>query len=162
MINKITYILLLISSIGFTQTNCVSNMAGSYPCNDYDLMSHYNKNTLSTNDGSDIWGWTDSTTNKEYALMTFEDKICFLDVTDAMNPIYLGFVNTNAGVHYWRDVKVYNNTAYIVADQVGAHGVQVFDLERLRNVANPPENFAPDTVLTAGFGGSTIGSCHIL
>jgi len=147
-------------AFSFAQTPCVSNMAGSYPCNDYDLMSHFNKATLSSHDGSDIWGWTDALDNKEYALMTFEDKICFLDVTDPINPVYLGFVMTNAGTNYWRDVKVYNNTAYIVADEVGAHGVQVFDLERLRNVATPPENFAPNTVLTAGFGGSTIGSCH--
>ncbi|MFD0964420.1 choice-of-anchor B family protein [Pseudofulvibacter geojedonensis] len=143
-----------------SQTPCASNVAGGFPCSDYDLMDHFDKATLSSRNGSDIWGWTDPLDNKEYALTTFEDKTCFLDVTDPVNPIYLGFLNTNAGSNYWRDVKVYQNHAFIVADIVGAHGMQVFDLTRLRSVASPPENFTADAVLTTGFGGSTIGSCH--
>ena len=160
MKKTLIYLLLITPLFVFSQTTCVGNMAGIYPCNDYDLMSHFNKNTLSTENGSDIWGWTDSTTGKEYALITFRDKICFLDVSDPVNPVYLGSINSNAGTNHWRDVKVYNNTAYIVADNVGAHGVQVFDLERLRTVANPPQVFTPDSVLTAGVSGSVIGSCH--
>ena len=160
MKKNLIYLLFFAPLFVFSQTTCVNGFAGIYPCSDYDLMSNFNKNTLSTQDGSDIWGWTDSTTGKEYALITFEDKTCFLDVTDPVNPIYLGFINTNAGVNFWRDVKVYNNTAYIVADNVGAHGVQVFDLERLRTVFAPPANFTPDALLTVSIGGSTIGSCH--
>jgi choice-of-anchor B domain-containing protein len=38
-----------------------------------------------------------------------------------------------------------------VADNAGAHGMQVFDLTRLRNVANPPEIFTADA-LYSGFG----------
>lgn len=133
---------------------CSGGFAGSFPCDGYDLMSNLPKSTFSNEDGSDIWGWTDTTTNKEYALITFEDKTCFVDVSDPVNPIYLGNIPTNAGVSFWRDIKVYNNYAYIVADNVGSHGMQVFDLTRLRNVSNPPETFTPDTVLT------DIGSCH--
>ena len=144
----------------FSQTPCTGNMSGAFPCDDYDLMDLFSKTTLSAEDGSDIWGWTDTLDGKEYAIMTFEDKTCFLDITDPVNPVYKGFLNSNAGSHFWRDVKVYNNHAFIVADNVGAHGMQVFDLKRLRSVASPPENFAADTVLTAGFDGSTIGSCH--
>ena len=39
----------------------------------------------------------------------------------------------------------------IVADGAGAHGMQVFDLARLRSVANPPELFEPALHYT-GFG----------
>lgn len=158
--NKILLLILLVPFFNFSQTPCVSNIAAGFPCNDYDLMDHFDKSTLSNRDGSDIWGWTDPLDSKEYALMTFEDKTCFLDITDPVNPIYLGFLNTNAGSNLWRDVKVYQNHAFIVADFAGNHGMQVFDLTRLRNVSNPPENFTADTVLTAGFGGSTIRSCH--
>lgn len=133
---------------------CSGGFAGSFPCDGYDLLSNLPKSTFSNEDGSDIWGWTDSTTNKEYALITFEDKTCFVDVTDPVNPVYLGNIPTNAGVHYWRDIKVYNNYAYIVADNVGNHGMQVFDLTRLRNVTNAPETFVPDNILT------DVGSCH--
>ncbi|WP_046758966.1 choice-of-anchor B family protein [Kordia jejudonensis] len=133
---------------------CTGGFAGSFPCDGYDLLSNLPKSTFSNQDGSDIWGWTDTTTNKEYALITFEDKTCFVDVSDPVNPVYLGNLPTNTGANFWRDVKVYNNHAYIVADIVGNHGMQVFDLTRLRNVANPPETFTPDNILT------DVGSCH--
>lgn len=133
---------------------CSGGFAGSFPCNGYDLLSNLPKSTFSNEDGSDIWGWTDSTTNKEYALITFEDKTCFVDVSDPVNPIYLGNLPTNAGVSFWRDVKVYNNHAYIVADNAGSHGMQVFDLTRLRTVTSPPQTFTADTVL------NDVGSCH--
>ena len=68
---------------------CTGGFAGSFPCNGYDLLSNLPKSTFSNEDGSDIWGWTDTTTNKEYALITFEDKTCFVDVTDPISPIYL-------------------------------------------------------------------------
>lgn len=160
---KKSYIFLFILSLPyiiFSQTPCVGNNSSGFPCNDYDLMNHFNKATLSNEDGSDIWGWTDPLNNNEYALVTFEDKTCFLNITDPVNPIYLGFLNSNAGTNYWRDVKVYQNHAFIVADIVGAHGMQVFDLTRLRNVASPPESFTADIVLTSGWNGATIRSCH--
>jgi choice-of-anchor B domain-containing protein len=46
----------------------------------------------------------------------------------------------------WRDIKVIGTHAYIVADGADAHGVQVFDLTRLRGVsAGAPQRFTPDT-----------------
>jgi len=154
------FLLALISFFSYSQTTCTGNLAGGFPCDDYDLMDHFDKATLSNQDGSDIWGWTDPLDGKEYALTTFEDKTCFLDVTDPLNPVYKGFLNTNAGSNFWRDVKVYNNHAFIVADVVGPHGMQVFDLTRLRSVASPPENFTADAVFTTGLAGAVIGSCH--
>lgn len=144
----------------FSQSLCEGGTSAVFPCNNYDLMNHFDKATLSNKDGSDIWGWTDPLDNNEYAIVTFEDKTCFLNITDPINPTYLGFLNSNAGSNYWRDVKVYENHAFIVADNVGAHGMQVFDLTRLRNVASPPESFIAETVLTNGWDGSTIRSCH--
>ena len=141
---------------------CKNGFAGIYPCNDYDLLALFDKKQLSDSNGSDIWGWTDTLTAKEYAITTFGDKTCFLDVTDPVKPIYIGFLNsaiTNI-TKVWRDVKVYNNHAFIVADNVGIHGMQVFDLTRLRNVANPPENFTHDALLTKGLANTIIGSCH--
>ena len=45
----------------------------------------------------------------------------------------------------WRDIKVYRDHAYIVADNAGAHGMQVFDLRRLRGLSGPAD-WSPDTV----------------
>jgi choice-of-anchor B domain-containing protein len=42
---------------------------------------------------------------------------------------------------------VYENHAFVVSEAPG-HGMQVFDLTRLRNVANPPTNFNEDALYT--------------
>lgn len=137
---------------------CVNGMAGEYPCDGYDLMSHIDISELATTngnpEGSDIWGWTDPMNGNEYAIVGTTNSTAFVDITDPVNPVFLGRVETSAGTNFWRDIKVYNNYAFIVADNVGPHGMQVFDLTRLRNVTNPPETFAPDTVYTG------VGSCH--
>ena len=136
---------------------CENGMAGIYPCNGYDLLANIDAATLGGDpaaEGSDIWGWTDTLDGKEYALIGLTNSTAFVDVTDPTNPIFLGRLNSSAGTNYWRDVKVYNDFAFIVADGVGNHGMQVFDLTRLRNVANAPENFTADTVYNG------VGSCH--
>ncbi|WP_452220624.1 choice-of-anchor B family protein [Lacinutrix salivirga] len=137
---------------------CENGFAGQYPCDGYDLMAHIPIDILATSvgnpEGSDIWGWTDPTTGKEYAILATTNSTAFIDITNPVEPEFLGRVNTNAGSNYWRDVKVYNNHAFIVADGVGNHGMQVFDLTRLRNVANPPETFNADAIYNG------VGSCH--
>ncbi|RLJ63175.1 choice-of-anchor B domain-containing protein [Lacinutrix venerupis] len=138
-------------------TPCVNGMAGIYPCNGIDLLSAISAEVLGGSagiNGADIWGWTDPTNNNEYAIIALTNSTAFVDVTDPVNPLFLGRLNTNAGTNAWRDVKVYNNHAFIVADNVGNHGMQVFDLTRLRNVPNAPESFTADTVYTG------VGSCH--
>ena len=137
---------------------CVGGMAGPYACNDYDLMAHIPisvlANTMGNPEGSDIWGWTDPLNGKEYALVATTNSTAFVDVTDPINPVFLGRLDTAAGTSFWRDVKVYNNHAFIVADNVGAHGMQVFDLTRLRDITNPPVDLTADTVY------SDFGSAH--
>lgn len=136
---------------------CENGMAGDYPCDGIDLISKIDTQTLggsSSAEGSDIWGWTDPTTGSEYALVALTNSTAFVDVTDPQEPIFIGRLNTSAGTNFWRDIKVYNNHAFIVADGVGAHGMQVFDLTRLRSSFNGPQTFAADAIY------SGIGSCH--
>ncbi|MDO5978525.1 choice-of-anchor B family protein [Flavivirga spongiicola] len=130
---------------------CENGFADIYPCNDYDLMAQIPLSIFGATEGNDSWGWTDFTTDKEYALMATDANVSFVDITDTNNPIYLGNIPTATISSPWRDVKVYKNHAFIVADNAGNHGMQVFDLTRLRNVANPPETFTPDAHFT-GFG----------
>ena len=105
---------------------------------------------------NDCWGWTDGLTGNEYAICGLENGTSFIDVTDPTNPIYLGFVQTATGVATWRDIKVYQDHAYIVSDANGSHGVQVFDLTTLRNLdGSPPANNLP--VVTRYTG---VGSAH--
>jgi len=100
--------------------------------------------TLGNEEGSDIWGWTDPMDGKEYAIFGATNSTAFVDVTDPVNPIFLGRIETaNGNTSFWRDIKVYNNHAYIVADIVGNHGMQVFDLTILRNGVDPDLSGGP-------------------
>tara|TARA_R110000868_G_scaffold100524_5_gene276343 strand:+ start:4933 stop:6285 length:1353 start_codon:yes stop_codon:yes gene_type:complete len=130
---------------------CENGFADIFPCNDYDLMAWIRLGTLGATAGNDCWGWTDSSTGKEYALMATDSNTSFVDITDTENPVYLGNLPTASVKSPWRDVKIYKNHAFIVADNAGNHGMQVFDLARLRNVPNPPETFGADAVYS-GFG----------
>ncbi len=137
---------------------CENGRAGEYPCKGYDLLAHIPISVLASNvgtpRGSDIWGWTDSTTLKEYAIIGTSNSTAFVDISNPTEPVYLGRINTATSDSVWRDVKIYNDYAFIVADNVGAHGMQVFDLTRLRNIVTIPEIFNPDTVY------NEVGSCH--
>jgi choice-of-anchor B domain-containing protein len=125
-------------------------MAGSYPCNGYDLQSSLDLNALNAGAGNDSWGWTDPTTGKEYALMGLNNGTAFIDISNPSSPIYLGKLPTHTSSSSWRDIKTYSNHAFIVSEANG-HGMQVFDLTRLRNVNNPPVTFNNDAHYS-GFG----------
>lgn len=133
---------------------CISGSAGPYSCNDYDLMGHIDISTLggSGAEGNDSWGWTDASTGKEYAMVGTSSGTAFVDVSNPTQPILLGRLATATVNSSWRDIKVYNDHAFIVSEADG-HGMQVFDLTRLRSVSNPPEAFSADARYT-GFGSS--------
>lgn len=136
---------------GFTP--CESGFAGIYACAGYDLVFQMPLAAFNADSGNDIWGWTDPSSGNEYALIGLDDGTAFVDITDEANPVYLGKLLTATESSAWRDVKVYNNHAFIVSEAAD-HGMQVFDLTRLRNVANPPEVFTVDARYTA------IGNAH--
>lgn len=124
---------------------CTGGDAGGFPCSGIDLRARVPHTDMGGSGGNDIWGWTDTTNGNEYALVGMTDGTAFVDVTDANNPVYLGRLPTNTAASVWRDIKVYSNHAYIVADAAAAHGMQVFDLTRLRGVT-APQTFAADVV----------------
>ncbi len=133
---------------GFTP--CENGMAGIYPCNGYDLLGSISLSEFGATAGNDVWGWTDPTTNKEYALMGLDNATAFVDITDTENLVYLGKLPSATTSSSWRDIKVYQNHAYIVSE-ADDHGMQVFDLTRLRNVTDVPKTFNADERYT-GFG----------
>jgi choice-of-anchor B domain-containing protein len=152
IIKKITFLILLLSQTILAQTPCVDGFAGEYPCNDYDLMSHIPNATLGnpSTAGNDSWGWTDPDTQKEYALMGIDSGIVFIDISNPIEPVIIGTLSSSTVSSSWRDVKVYNSHAFIVSE-ANSHGMQVFDLRRLRNPSNAIIPFTADTTFT-GFG----------
>ena len=139
------------------QTPCTNGMAGEYPCNGYDLQSFISYDEMDAFEGSDSWGWTDPQTGKEYAIMGLNNGTAFIDISNPTAPIYVGKMITTNGYldswQIWRDIKVYDNHAFVVSE-ISDHGMQVFDLTRLRNVSNPPQNFEEDALY------QEFGSCH--
>jgi choice-of-anchor B domain-containing protein len=136
------------------RTICESGMAKNYPCNDYDLMSLITLNDMDTEFVNDSWGWTDIVANKEYAIVGLDNGTAFVDITNAEKPIYLGKLPTATGNSIWRDVKVYKDHAFIVSE-ASNHGMQVFDLTKLRSATtNSPQMFSADTHFTE------FGSAH--
>ncbi len=127
---------------------CTGGMAaGIYPCSNVDLVE-FMSHTLFGTDSSDsvktnsLWGWTDPLTGHEWVLLGLNNGTAFIDITDPEAPLYAGKLPSHNGiVSTWRDVREYQNYAYIVVDNGGAHGMQVFDLTQLRGVTTPPATF---------------------
>ncbi|MEZ4585498.1 MAG: choice-of-anchor B family protein [Gemmatimonadales bacterium] len=116
---------------------CTDGKVGEFDCSDVDLVAFLPLEAIGGKPGiiaNDIWGWTDPETKREYALVGRSDGTAFVDVTDAGHPRYVGELPLHDGAHVnlWRDIKVYKDHAFIVADGAGPHGMQVFDLTQLR------------------------------
>ena len=128
-----------------------SGSADQFACDQVDVLSFVPLNEMGAGRGiqtNDVWGWTDPQTDREYALIGRTDGTSFIDVSNPSAPIYLGNLQKTEGsqTNSWRDIKVYDNHAFIVADGAGQHGMQVFDLTRLRDVRNAPVEFDADAL----------------
>jgi choice-of-anchor B domain-containing protein len=130
-----------------SSTPCVNGLAGTFPCNKVDLaallpVADIDGTTATGVTANDVWGWTDPTTDREYALVGLSNGVAFVDVTNPTSPVYLGNLPTNGddpNLRLWRGMKVYRNYLYVVSE-IPNHGMQVFDLTRLRGV-NSPQTF---------------------
>lgn len=149
----------IIDSEEINYSPCENGMSEIYPCNNIGLYAHVPVSELSGDYLNDIWGWIDPETNKEYAIIGMNNGVDIVDVTVPDDPIVIGQIpepNSNRSKSAafkrhddgsgfkknspWRDMKVYQNTLYIVSEQ-SDYGLQYFDLTQLRNVENPPVMF---------------------
>jgi len=124
-------------SITGGEVECQDGTANGYPCQNVDLLSFLSINDLGgtpQSEVNDVWGWTDPETGTEYALVGRSNGIAIVDVSTPTDPVYVGELPTHSGPSTWRDVKVYQNHAFVVSEADG-HGMQVFDLTQLRDVA---------------------------
>lgn len=161
-------------------TPCENGNTEGYSCNNVDFYAQLTPSELlaETKDGitaslNDIWGWVDPETGSEYALVGLTDGVTFVDVTNPSDPVVVGKLAEPPGngaelnplVAYhddqdsfkeaseWRDFKVYQNYIYVVSEE-GTHGLQVFDLTRLRDIQEPPQIFTED------YNYSQFGNAH--
>ena len=126
---------------------CTDGATGPFDCSQVNLVAFVPLDALGADPGTilnDIWGWTDPVTGRDWALVGRSDATAFVDLSDPANPRYAGELPLTEGAteNLWRDIKVYRDHAFIVADGAGAHGVQIFDLTQLRDASGPPVTFA--------------------
>jgi len=125
--------------------------ADQFGCSGVDILSFLPIDAIGGDRGTrmnDVWGWTDPETRREYALVGRTDGTAFIDISDPVSPVYLGDLPRTRGSQpaAWRDVKVSGNHAFVVADGAGWHGMQVFDLTRLRDFSGVPATFEADAL----------------
>ncbi len=139
------------------RTNCEGGAAvsgtDSFACDGVDLLGRLPVEAMGSSFANDIWGWTDPVTGTEYALIGLSDATAFVSLADPEAPALVGRLPTHTGASTWRDVKVYDDHAFVVSEAIG-HGMQVFDLTVLRDVTAPPVTFSE----TAHYDG--IGAAH--
>ena len=129
---------------------CTSGKVQIFDCNQVDLMSFLPVSAMGGKRGvqlSDIWGYDDPVTGHAIAIVGRVDGTAFVDITDPSHPVYLGELPKTAGARgsFWREIKTYKHYAFIVSDGSGNHGMQVFDLDRLRGVKTP-QTFTHDAL----------------
>ena len=143
----------LCDTVDFTSLPCENGYAGIYPCDGFDLIGYMSLEALSIGtvtgslSGNDSWGWTDPENGKEYALVGISSHTAFVDMSDPDNLILVGVLPTATVNSSWRDIKVYQNHAFIVSE-ASNHGMQVFDLTRLRDFETTAIEFEADTHFT--------------
>jgi choice-of-anchor B domain-containing protein len=118
-------------------TACTGGIAGVFPCDKVDLLAHIADRTPAAR-GADIWGFMDLNTHREYAIVSYSSGTAVYDVSDALVPREVGFIDGQATA--WRDVKVHqfwnapdkrwNAYAYVTADNA-SDGLFIIDLSQL-------------------------------
>lgn len=123
-----------------TTASCDNGSVNGMACDNTVLLSHVSFSDVSSGPtaASDVWGFVDLNSGREYAIVGYNNGTAVFDVTDAGNPREVGFVfgqDTS-----WRDIKVYqhfnatearwNAYAYVTTDG-SADGLFVIDLTQL-------------------------------
>ena len=136
-----------------SDVRCEDGMAGIFPCHKVDLASFTPLPDLESTFVNDVWGWEDSETGMQLAIVGTFEGTAFVDVTDGVNPVYLGTLPTSTDPgdfgNIWGDIRVYADHAYIVSEafdigtyvpstgELDGFGIQVVDLTQFRGATGP-------------------------
>ena len=116
----------------------------TFECTNVDLQSFVPNSAIfadkavgALGDGvSDIWGWTSEAGN-EYVIVGATNGAAVLRITDPEAPEYLGHVFNTGAQLIWFDIKINNDTAYIVSESP-AMGMKILDLRVLDTLMAVP------------------------
>ena len=127
-----------------SDVKCVKGQASFFPCDGVDLESFVPAAEYGGGSLSDVWGWFDKETKREWALVGSTRGLLFFDVTNPTKPVYYGNLLKPENALIWQDVEVYKDHAFVVCD-LSPCGMQIFDLARLRE-AQDVQTWTPDMV----------------
>src|SRR5436190_204353 len=93
---------------------CKQGKIKDFECKNVELLAYLPADRLGQSVGADLWGWHDSTTGREF-LAIGGASTAFVEVTDPVNPKYLGVLPPHEGMssHAAQSVKVYKHYALI-------------------------------------------------
>lgn len=81
------------------------------------------------------WGWVDTLTGKEYAIIGSTSGTYIVEVTDPSNPVQRAYISSRLTNMIWHEYKTYGNYLYIVADGT-ANQLQIVDMSYLPDSAH--------------------------
>lgn len=136
------FVFALVLESAFGQTPCENGFADGFPCDRMTLLSSMSNADLMGTGANDVWGWTDPVTGVEYALVGERQGLAMVDLSDPVNPFLAAFMPTQTTSSTWRDMKVYADHVYVVSEANG-HGLQVLDLNQLRDLTSFPTTLEP-------------------
>jgi choice-of-anchor B domain-containing protein len=98
--------------------------------NNVTLLGHLDDYSVYSN----IWGYIDEFGN-EYALIGHDAGTSIVNITDPINPIEVDMIpGPTAGGTIWREIKTFNDYAYVVSEHTSPNslsGIQIIDLRGL-------------------------------
>lgn len=125
--------------------DCVDGTAEGFDCLNMSLLAHmplddFTESLTSKPDSaSDIWGFIDLNTQKEYAIIAFQNGVSVVDVSEPTTPQIIGSITGISST--WRDIKVYQyfehttlrwvSYAYVTTE--ANEGLTIIDLNDLDN-----------------------------
>ncbi|MCD6065363.1 MAG: hypothetical protein K0S33_189 [Bacteroidetes bacterium] len=93
------------------------------------------------------YGWHNPVDNKEYAILGTTKGNYFIEITDPANPVVRDYLPGRAQNSLWREMKTYQNYAYLVSDDNG-NRLQIVDM-----------SYLPDSVHEVSIP-LIFGTCH--
>ena len=132
------------AQISHATSPCVNGLADIFPCQGIDLLSHIALEDFSSApaSGTDIWGFVDLNTGREYALMGLNNSTSIIDLSLPGAPREIAHMDRS--VSSWRDIKVHQHFdtnenrwkayAYISSEDPSA-SLSIIDLSDLPNSA---------------------------
>ncbi|MBI1805897.1 MAG: choice-of-anchor B family protein [Ignavibacteria bacterium] len=131
----------------------VASWAFSQPIGAVRFLAHY----IPPSGGSYVsgcWGWTDTVSHREYAILGSYCGTSIVEITNSASPIERSFIPGVCSI--WREIQVWSHYAYVVSE--GGGGTQIIDLSYLPDSAHLVKNF---TYSQSGNNTSRSHSLHI-